>query len=82
MKPSSPSPDRPSSPSPAGRATPAADEALLLDTIAVFQPHTAERLTVEDAQEIVDDVAAFLSLLAEWDAERADTVAATTREVG
>ena len=51
-------------------------EELLDETLAVFQPHTADRLTREDAQEIVEDVASFLTLLAQWDQEaRAAAVA-------
>ena len=42
---------------------------LIDDTLRVFQPHSAEPLTRDDAREIVHNVAAFLTLLAEWDAE-------------
>lgn len=45
------------------------DDALLDYTLEVFQPHSAQRLTRADAGEIVQDVSAFLSLLAEWDRE-------------
>lgn len=49
------------------QATP--NDALLDYTLAVFQPHSAQRLTRADAREIVQDVSSFLSLLAEWDRE-------------
>lgn len=68
MNSSSPSADRVSSPT-SGERSRRANEDLLLETIAVFQPCGGERLTVDDAQEIVDDVASFLELLASWDAE-------------
>ncbi len=49
---------------------------LLDHTLEVFQPLSQERLTREDAQEIVEDVASFLTLLAQWDQEaRAAAVA-------
>jgi len=42
---------------------------LLDHTLEVFQPFSQERLTCDDAREIVEDVASFLTLLASWDRE-------------
>ena len=56
---------------------------LLDHTLEVFQPLSQERLTREDAQEIVEDVASFLTLLASWDREaRAAAVASETPLAG
>ena len=53
---------------------------LLDHTIEVFQPLSRERLTREDAQEIVEDVASFLTLLASWDREALGRTPAAPRE--
>ncbi len=55
---------------------------LIDETLRVFQPHSAEALTRDDAREIVHNIAAYLSLLAEWDADSTDAAAPPNREVG
>ena len=45
------------------------DDDLVSETLSLFQAHTEERLTRDDAREIVEDVAAFLNLLGEWNRE-------------
>lgn len=46
--------------------------ALLDETIAIWQPRAPRRLTREDARQIIENMTGFFSVLREWDrAERA-----------
>ena len=40
---------------------------LIDQTLAVWQPRSAQRLTREDARQIVENIAGFFQLLAGWD---------------
>lgn len=66
-------------------------DALIDDTLRVFQPRTSRRLTREDAREIITNMTGMFSLLLEWDrkarekeakAERAATAGATSPQPG
>jgi hypothetical protein len=43
------------------------DDSFLDETLRVFQPRTSQKLTREDARQIVENAAAFFGVLLEWD---------------
>ena len=55
---------------------------LIDQTLAVWQPRSARRLTREDARQIVENIAGFFQVLARWDqVARQATMAASTVEM-
>jgi hypothetical protein len=45
--------------------------AFLQQTIDVWQSYSKEKLSLEDAQEIIENVTGFFKLLIRWDAQQA-----------
>ena len=46
------------------------DKQFLQETIDLWQPHYKEKLTEEDAREIIQNLTGFFKLLNEWDKEQ------------
>ena len=44
------------------------DATLIDQTLVVWQPYSAEKLTGEDARQILDNVTAYFRILLGWDA--------------
>jgi hypothetical protein len=44
-------------------------DSILKKTVEVWQPLTKEKLTEEDAREIIDNITGFFSVLKKWDDE-------------
>jgi hypothetical protein len=43
---------------------------FIQETIDVWQPYSKEKLTEEDAREIIDNMTGFFALLNKWDKEQ------------
>ena len=42
---------------------------FLQSTLHVWQPHSSDTLTEEDARQIVENMTGFVTVLAEWEAD-------------